>query len=79
MAHEITTNEIHNIEMKKMGNRVQVVYEGGRGDDRRAVTIGFSFMYRAVDEGGLLVGRSKFRDEFELYLVEKGLYRNGML
>lgn len=47
--------------------------------ERLSQGLGFEFIYRAPENGGYDPETNRFKDDFELKMVEKGLYVNNML
>lgn len=64
--------------MRKTGNKVQVCYRQNYSDVLVS-GLGFQFIYRDPERGGYDAETNKFKDEFELNIVEKGYYKNKML
>ena len=47
--------------------------------ERLSQGLGLEFIYRAPENGGYDPETNRFKDDFELKMVEKGLYVNNML
>lgn len=63
IRHELTDEDVQNVRVRKIGNKVQVHYMEN-SQEKLAQGLGFEFVFRAPENGGYNPETNVFKDEF---------------